>query len=293
MATSTQWVAGARPRTLPAAVSPVLAGCGVAVYGDDFVWWKALLCLLVSLSLQIGVNYSNDYSDGVRGTDAVGVRVGPMRLVGSGAAAPEHVKRAAIAAFGVAAGAGLVLALATAWWLVLVGAAALTAAWFYTGGARPYGYRGLGEISVFVFFGLVAVIGTAYVQVERVADGVGWVASGVGLLAVAILVANNLRDLPTDAAAGKRTLAVRLGDPATRLLFTGTHVGAYVCAGVAAVLVDPWLLLAAAALPLSTRSVLRVARGAAGPTLIPVLKETGLTELVYAVAILAGYAIAA
>ena len=157
VATPAEWLAGARPRTLPAAVAPVLAGTGVAAYVDGAVWWKAALALLVSLALQVGVNYANDYSDGVRGTDAE--RVGPMRLVGSGAAAPKAVKAAAFVAFGVAAVAGLVLAVTTAWWLVAVGLACIAAAWFYTGGTRPYGYAGLGEVMVFVFFGLVAVVG--------------------------------------------------------------------------------------------------------------------------------------
>ena len=164
MATASEWVQGARPRTLPAAVSPVLAGTGVAAYAGDAVWWKALLALVVSLALQVAVNYANDYSDGIRGTDDV--RVGPMRLVGSGVAAPGAVKRAAFVAFGVAGVAGLVLAATTAWWLVAVGLACVVAAWFYTGGSKPYGYLGLGEVMVFVFFGLVAVVGTAYVQAE-------------------------------------------------------------------------------------------------------------------------------
>ena len=210
MTTPAQWVAGARPRTLPAAVAPVLAGTGVAAYDGDAVWWKALLALVVSLALQVGVNYANDYSDGIRGTDAD--RVGPMRLVGSGVATPGSVKAAALAAFGVAAVAGLVLAASTAWWLVIVGAVSVAAAWFYTGGSKPYGYLGLGEVMVFVFFGLVAVLGTQYVQAERVTLVGLYAACGIGALACAILVANNLRDIPTDQVAGKMTLAVRLGD---------------------------------------------------------------------------------
>ena len=178
------------------------------------MWWKALLALVVSLALQVGVNYANDYSDGVRGTDAD--RVGPMRLVGSGAASPRAVKSAAFAAFGVAAAAGLVLAATTAWWLVAVGLVCVVAAWFYTGGEKPYGYLGLGEVMVFVFFGLVAVIGTTYVQTETWEWPALYAGVGVGALACAILVANNLRDIPTDTVAGKRTLAVRLGDERTR-----------------------------------------------------------------------------
>ena len=213
-------------------MAPVLAGSAVAAYVDSFWWWKALLALVVSLALQVGVNYANDYSDGVRGTDAD--RVGPMRLVGSGAATPGAVKAAAFAAFGVAAVAGLVLAATTAWWLVAVGAVCVVAAWFFTGGRRPYGYLGLGEVMVFVFFGLVAVTGTTFVQVhgrswftygDGPTPGSGWVwpalyaGIGVGALACAILVANNLRDIPTDREAGKMTLAVRLGPERTRGLY--------------------------------------------------------------------------
>ncbi|MGH3307383.1 MAG: 1,4-dihydroxy-2-naphthoate polyprenyltransferase, partial [Nocardioides sp.] len=217
MASPAEWLAGARPRTLPAALAPVLAGTGVAAYVDGAVWWKAALALLVSVALQVGVNYANDYSDGVRGTDAD--RVGPMRLVGSGAATPGAVKAAAFVAFGVAAAAGLVLAVTTAWWLVSVGLACILAAWFYTGGTRPYGYAGLGEVMVFVFFGLVAVVGTTYVQTETFELAAVCAAVGIGALACAILVANNLRDIPTDREAGKLTLAVRLGDGATRQVY--------------------------------------------------------------------------
>src|SRR3954454_5495810 len=217
MASPGEWFAGARPRTLPAAVSPVLAGTAVAVYDDAAVWWKALLALVVSLALQVGVNYANDYSDGIRGTDTN--RVGPFRLVGSGAARPALVRRAALLAFGVGAVAGLVLAVTTSLWLLLVGAAALAAAWTYTGGPAPYGYRGFGEVSVFLFFGLVAVLGTTYVQAKRLTGVALICAVAIGLLACALLIANNLRDLPTDAAAGKRTLAVVLGNARSRAAF--------------------------------------------------------------------------
>src|SRR4051812_23109246 len=217
MASAGQWLEGARPRTLPAAIAPVAAGTGAAAYASGVVAWKAALALLVALALQVGVNYANDYSDGVRGTDAD--RVGPVRLVGSGAARPEAVRNAALASFGLGGLAGLVLALTTAWWLLLVGVACVLAAWFYTGGRRPYGYRGLGEVSVFVFFGLVATVGTTFVQVEDIT----WVSAlagvGCGALACAILVANNLRDLETDRVADKHTLAVRLGDERTRWLY--------------------------------------------------------------------------
>ena len=219
MATRSQWFAGARPRTLPAAVAPVLAGTGVAAYLDGAVWWKAGLALVVSLALQVGVNYANDYSDGIRGTDAE--RVGPLRLVGSGVASPGAVKRAAFTAFAVAGVAGLVLAATTAWWLVALGLVCIIAAWFYTGGKRPYGYLGLGEVMVFVFFGLVAVVGTTYVQTETFELAALAAAVAIGCLACAILVANNLRDIPSDTTAGKRTLAVVLGDRRTRYLYVG------------------------------------------------------------------------
>jgi 1,4-dihydroxy-2-naphthoate polyprenyltransferase len=217
MATAAQWIEGARPRTLPAAVSPVLAGTGVAAWGHQEVWWKAVLALLVALLLQVGVNYANDYSDGIRGTDDA--RVGPLRLVGSRVATPAAVKTAAFTAFGVAAVIGLVLAATTAWWLVAVGAVSILAAWYYTGGKKPYGYLGLGEVMVFVFFGLVAVLGTQYVQAEELTAAGAYAAIGIGALACAILVANNLRDIPTDTASGKRTLAVKLGDLWTRRLY--------------------------------------------------------------------------
>jgi 1,4-dihydroxy-2-naphthoate octaprenyltransferase len=280
VATPVQWLAGARPRTLPAAVAPVLAGTGVAAYADEVVWWKALLALVVSLALQVAVNYANDYSDGIRGTDDE--RVGPMRLVGSGAAPPGAVKRAAFLAFGVAGVAGLALAATTAWWLVAVGLVCVVAAWFYTGGSKPYGYLGLGEVMVFVFFGLVAVGGTTYVQTESWEWAALYAGVGIGALACAILVANNLRDVPTDTVAGKRTLAVRLGDQRTRylyLLLVLAASGAVVAVAVA----TTWCALAGLgflvmALP-ATRIVLR---GASGPGLIPVLQQTGLAELAWA-----------
>ena len=286
VASPTEWLAGARPRTLPAALAPVLAGTGVAAYVDGEVWWKAALALVVSLALQVGVNYANDYSDGVRGTDAD--RVGPMRLVGSGAAAPRAVKAAAFLAFGVAAGAGLVLAVTTAWWLVAVGLACIVAAWFYTGGTRPYGYAGLGEVMVFVFFGLVAVVGTAYVQTESFELAALCAAVGIGALACAILVANNLRDIPTDREAGKRTLAVRLGEDATRQLYAGLVLAAIVAGVAVAALTTWWALLAlgyAGAASPATRAVLD---GARGPELVPVLQQTGVAELVFGAGLFVG-----
>jgi 1,4-dihydroxy-2-naphthoate polyprenyltransferase len=286
MATAAQWLEGARPRTLPAAVSPVLAGTGVATYAREFIWWKALLALVVALALQVAVNFANDYSDGIRGTDDV--RVGPLRLVGSGAASPRAVRAAAGAAVAVACLAGLVLAATTNWALVAFGALAVAAAWFYTGGPRPYGYVGLGEVSVFVFFGLVAVTGTAYVQMERFSGAALVLGAGVGALACGILVANNLRDASGDEAVGKRTLAVRWGDARSRDLFAGLHAAAYVCLLGAALLLSPWVLLGLVSLPLSVSAVQAVRRGARGSALIAVLRDTGLTELAYAVGVLAG-----
>ncbi|GEP38609.1 1,4-dihydroxy-2-naphthoate octaprenyltransferase [Nocardioides psychrotolerans] len=285
MATSADWLAGARPRTLPAAVAPVLAGTGVAAYAgawDEWqgVWWKALLALVVSLALQVAVNYANDYSDGIRGTDDD--RVGPMRLVGSGAATPAAVKRAAFLAFGVAGVAGLVLAASTAWWLVAVGAVSVVAAWYYTGGSTPYGYLGLGEVMVFVFFGLVAVIGTTYVQTETWVWPALYAGIGVGALACAILVVNNLRDIPTDTAAGKRTLAVRLGDGRTRALYLLLVLAAAVAVVAVAGATTWWALVALAFLAVALPAVRTVTDGATGPDLIPVLQQTGLAELVWA-----------
>ncbi|MGZ4445545.1 MAG: 1,4-dihydroxy-2-naphthoate polyprenyltransferase [Nocardioides sp.] len=280
MATPAEWLAGSRPRTLPAAVSPVLAGTGVAAYVDAACWWKALLALVVSLALQVGVNYANDYSDGIRGTDDV--RVGPMRLVGSGVATAAAVKRAAFLAFGVAGVAGLVLAATTAWWLVAVGLVCVLAAWFYTGGSKPYGYLGLGEVMVFVFFGLVAVVGTTYVQTGSWQWAALWAAVGIGAQACAILVANNLRDIPTDTLAGKRTLAVRLGDARTRALYV-VLVGAAAVAVVAVAVTTTWwaLLGLLFAVPAS-RAVRTVLGGATGPGLIPVLQQTGVAQMVWA-----------
>ncbi|MDQ3423402.1 MAG: 1,4-dihydroxy-2-naphthoate polyprenyltransferase [Actinomycetota bacterium] len=291
MATVADWTGGARPRTLPAAVAPVLVGTGAAAFAGSAMVGKALLALAVSLALQIGVNYANDYSDGIRGTDAQ--RVGPLRLVGSGTATPAAVRWAAFAAFGVAAACGLALAATTTWWILAVGAAALLAAWFYTGGTRPYGYRGLGELFVFVFFGLVAVVGTTYVQTESVTavSVLGGVA--VGSLACAILVANNLRDITTDRVAGKRTLAVLLGDGATRGLYLVLVLFAYAVVLVLAVSVTPGVLLALLSLPWSWRAARPVRAGASGAALVLTLRHTGLAELVFALGLAAGLLLAA
>jgi len=275
-----QWIEGARPRTLPAAVAPVLVGTGAAAAGGDVRIGRALLALVVSLALQVAVNYANDYSDGVRGTDTQ--RVGPLRLVGSGVSSPAAVKRAAVAAFAVAAAAGLVLAALTTWWLLAIGATAMLAAWFYTGGSRPYGYRALGELSVFVFFGLVATIGTAYVQLERVTATAVAGGIGCGALACALLVVNNLRDIPTDSVSGKRTLAVVLGERRTRALYVALVAVAFLAA-VALVAVTPWTLLTLAAVPLAARPARTVAAGRQGRDLVPALRDTGRLQLAYAV----------
>jgi len=282
------WVAGARPRTLPAAVVPVVVGSGVAFGYGKFSLWRAVLALIVALALQIGVNYANDYSDGVRGTDAD--RVGPVRLVGSGLVPPKQVLAAAGASFAVACAAGLVLAAVSSWWLVLLGVAAVAAAWFYTGGSRPYGYRGLGELAVFVFFGLAAVAGTAYVQM-RTLTWLPWAAAAaIGLLACALLVINNLRDIPTDSQTGKRTLAVVLGDQRTRILYVGCVLVPF-CVAVVLAVARPLSLLALAALPLAFAPVRQVRDGATGRSLIYALGQTGRLELAYGALLTLGLAI--
>jgi 1,4-dihydroxy-2-naphthoate octaprenyltransferase len=288
MATPAQWIEGARPRTLPAAIAPVLVGTGAAAYLDGFVWWKALLALGVALALQIGVNYANDYSDGIRGTDEV--RVGPLRLVGSKVATPRSVKTAAFTCFGIGAVLGIILCATTTWWLLVAGAASLLGAWFYTGGKRPYGYRALGEVSVFLFFGLVAVLGTTYVQAETLHWTAVLGAISIGAIACALLVANNLRDIPTDTVSGKRTLAVVLGAPNSRRLYAALVALAFILAAVS-VLATPWTLLAFIAIPLAIKSTRLVLSDAVGPALIPVLKATGQTELLYALGLAVGLAL--
>jgi 1,4-dihydroxy-2-naphthoate octaprenyltransferase len=288
MATAKNWLAGARPRTLPAALVPVAVGTGVAIGYGDFSAWRAVLALVVALALQVGVNYANDYSDGIRGTDEA--RVGPVRLVAAGLAPPRQVLTAAAASFLVACLAGLVLAVTTAWWLIAVGAAAVAAAWTYTGGRHPYGYRGLGEVAVFAFFGLAAVVGTAFVQVRSLT----WLALAasvpVGLLACALLVINNLRDIPSDTAAGKRTLAVRLGDPRTRLLYTGCALAPFLAAALIAP-VRPLALLTLAAIPLALPPVRAVRAGAGGPALIGALGQTGRLQLAFGALLTLGLAV--
>jgi 1,4-dihydroxy-2-naphthoate octaprenyltransferase len=284
MATVGQWIEGARPRTLPNAVAPVIAGTGAAAWLGDAVWWKALLALVVSLALIVGVNYANDYSDGIRGTDDV--RAGPLRLVGSKVASPRAVLTAALVSLGIGAAAGLALAVVSQPWLIAVGAACIAGAWLYTGGSKPYGYLGLGEVAVFVFFGLVAVLGTQYTQALRI-DWVGAAAAiAVGSLSSAVLVANNLRDIPTDRESGKITLAVRLGDARTRVLFHVLLAVAFVAALVL-MLATPWCAAGLLALPLAVRASAPVRKGLGGRDLIPVLRDTGLTMLVWSVAVAA------
>jgi len=288
MATAKNWLAGARPRTLPAALVPVAVGTGVAIGYGDFSAWKAVLALIVALALQVGVNYANDYSDGIRGTDER--RVGPVRLVASGLARPRQVLAAALGCFAVACVAGLVLAAVTSWWLLLPGAAAVAAAWFYTGGRHPYGYRALGEVSVFLFFGLAAVAGTAYVQMGRMPWLAVAASAPVGLLACALLVINNLRDIPSDTLAGKRTLAVRICDPRTRLLYAGCALVPFAAAALIAV-VRPLTLLTLAAIPLALPPVRAVRTGAYGPGLIGALGQTGRLQLAFGALLTLGLAI--
>ncbi|HEY6279690.1 MAG TPA: 1,4-dihydroxy-2-naphthoate polyprenyltransferase [Streptosporangiaceae bacterium] len=288
MATARQWLGGARPRTLPAAIVPVLVGSGVAAGYRLFSPWRAALALIVALALQVGVNYANDYSDGVRGTDEA--RVGPVRLVAAGLAPPPRVRAAALGCFAVACAAGLVLAATRSWWLLLVGAAAVAAAWTYTGGRHPYGYHGLGEVAVFAFFGVTAVVGTAYVQMGRVA----WLAVAacipVGLLACALLVINNLRDIPSDTVAGKRTLAVLIGDQRTRLLYTCCALIPFGMLAVVA-LARPFGLLALVTLPLALAPVRAVRAGAYGPALIGALGQTGRLQLAFGLLMTLGLAV--
>lgn len=290
MASLPQWIAGARPRTLPNAIAPVIAGTGAAAWLHAADGLRALLALLVAVALIIGVNFANDYSDGVRGTDDD--RSGPVRLVGARLAAPRAVLAAAVVSLIVAGVAGLTLALLSAPWLIAVGAVCIAGAWLYTGGSRPYGYAGLGEVAVFVFFGLVAVLGTQYTQALRI-DWVGAaLAVATGALSAAVLVANNLRDIPTDAASGKITLAVRLGDSRTRLLFQ-LLLGAAGALTVVLMVATPWCAAGLLATPLALRAAAPVRRHRHGAALIPVLRDTGLTLLVWSIAVAAALVLAA
>ncbi|HCU96605.1 MAG TPA: 1,4-dihydroxy-2-naphthoate polyprenyltransferase [Actinobacteria bacterium] len=288
MATAREWLGGARPRTLPAAIVPVVVGSGVAFGYGRFSAGRAGLALVVALALQIGVNYANDYSDGVRGADER--RLGPVRLVAAGLAPPRQVLAAALASFATACLAGFALAATTSWWLVLLGAAAVAAAWTYTGGSRPYGYRGLGEVAVFAFFGVAAVAGTAYVQMDSVTWLVLAACVPVGLLACALLVVNNLRDIPSDLAAGKHTLAVLIGDQRTRVLYGSCLLIPFGMAVLIA-LARPLALLALATVPLALIPLRAVRAGAAGPALIGALGQTGRLQLAFGALLTVGLAI--
>ncbi|WP_104102777.1 1,4-dihydroxy-2-naphthoate polyprenyltransferase [Arthrobacter sp. 08Y14] len=280
MATAAQWLEGARPRTLPMAVAPVIIGTAAAYDLGSFKPLNAVLAALVAILLQVGVNYANDYSDGIRGTDDN--RVGPLRLTGSGAARAKQVKYAAFACFGAAMLAGLVLViLSSAWFLILVGVGCVAAAWGYTGGRNPYGYMGLGDVFVFVFFGLVATLGTTYTQAGQISLPAVLGAVGTGLIAMALLMANNVRDIPTDREAGKRTLAVRLGDEAARI--------SYVMMLAVAILLPlflasdyPWVLLVLLLIPACLMPSWLMLKGKKRRSLIPVLKQTGLINLGFA-----------
>nr|WP_254456141.1 1,4-dihydroxy-2-naphthoate polyprenyltransferase [Paeniglutamicibacter quisquiliarum] len=281
VATIAQWVAGARLRTLPIVIAPVIIGTAAAVdVTGKLAWLEALLALVVGLLLQIGVNYSNDYSDGIRGTDDV--RVGPLRLTGSGLAKPHAVRNAAFACFGLAGIAGAFLVVYTASWpLLLVGVAAIAAAWGYTGGKNPYGYRGLGEVFVFIFFGLVATLGTTYTQAHQLTLPAYLGAVGTGLIATALLMANNIRDIPTDRDVGKMTLAVRLGDPAARISYV-MMLALAILLPLVMVSTHPWMWLILLTVPLGLAPCWTVLRNHEPGALIPVLKQTGIINLAYA-----------
>ncbi|MEB7505842.1 1,4-dihydroxy-2-naphthoate polyprenyltransferase [Arthrobacter koreensis] len=277
MATAAQWFEGARPRTLPMAVAPVIIGSAAAFDLGSFRWLNALLAALVAILLQVGVNYANDYSDGVRGTDDN--RVGPLRLTGSGAARAKSVKYAAFLCFGLAMAAGLALVvLSQAWFLLLVGVGCIAAAWGYTGGRNPYGYMGLGDVFVFVFFGLVATLGTTYTQAGQV-NAAAWIgAVSTGLIATALLMANNVRDIPTDRESGKRTLAVRLGDDAARISYV-MMLALALLLPLLLVADYPWVLLVLLLIPACLMPSWLMLKGKKRRSLIPVLKQTGLINL--------------
>ena len=278
MAKASVWIAGARPRTLPAAIAPVVVATSLADTESNTI--AALLALTVSLALQIGVNYANDYSDGIRGTD--NDRIGPLRITAGGLATPAQVKSAAFISFGVAAVAGLALAISSSWWLIAVGLLSIAAAWGYTGGKNPYGYLGLGEIFVFIFFGLVATVGTFYVQTDEITAQSILAGTIVGFLACAILVINNIRDRAKDEVVGKRTLAVRIGDRRSRLLFSTLVVAPYfLTAGFG----TPWTLLTLATLPLSISILRSLWSGIDGAALISLLGKTGKLQMFFSLAL--------
>jgi 1,4-dihydroxy-2-naphthoate octaprenyltransferase len=272
-----KWIAGARVKTLPAAVAPVLIGTS---YAEKINWSNALLALVVSLFLQIAVNFANDYSDGVRGTDAH--RIGPVRLVASGLASADSVKAASLISFLIAAIAGIVLAVNISPWLLLVGAASIWAAWGYTGGKKPYSYFGFGELSVFIFFGLVATVGSYYIQTEQFNWQIFLLAIPVGTLSCAILVINNLRDLPQDKLVGKRTMAVRIGEKNTRVFFMFLLVTAQVTA-LAATSINALALITLISASITYRVGRQVLNDAVGAELIEVLSRTAKLQLLMAI----------
>ena len=282
MATRAQWIAGTRPRTLPAAIAPVLVGTAIADFEGSARIGIALCALVVALALQVGVNFANDYSDGIRGTDDV--RVGPVRLVGQKLATPTQVKRAAFLSFAIAGIAGLIMAAVSGLWILLpVGITAMLAAWFYTGGSKPYGYLGLGEVFVFTYFGLVAVIGTSASQTGNISSLSILGGISCGLLSTAILLANNVRDIPSDLGAGKNTLAVRLGDKKTRALYQFmVVVGIGISTAMSLIENGPtlaWVAISAGFIAVEPIKVIR--SGAEGKALIPVLAGTGKTLFVF------------
>ncbi|CAB4333452.1 MAG: 1,4-dihydroxy-2-naphthoate polyprenyltransferase [Actinobacteria bacterium] len=289
MTTRQEWIDGARPRTLPAAVAPVFVGYAIAVYEQGSRPFIALLSLIVALAFQIGANYSNDYSDGIKGTD--NIRVGPVRLVGQGLATPDKVKRAALYSFAIGATAGLVMVLISGFWLLIpVGIASIAAAWFYTGGSNPYGYRGFGEVFVFIFFGLVAVVGTSASQTGNITALAVMAGVSCGSLSCAILVTNNLRDIHTDTESGKRTLAVKLGDKHTRELYRTLILIAYAMP-VAMTSIHagpPYAYICLLTLLSARRPLMLVNSGASGADLIPVLADTGKMLLLFAISLSIG-----
>ena len=280
-----KWIVGARVKTLPAAVAPVLIGTS---YAEKINWGNALLALIVSLFLQIAVNFANDYSDGVRGTDTH--RIGPVRLVASGLASASSVKLAALISCLIAAIAGLILAVNISLWFLVVGAAAIWAAWGYTGGKKPYGYFGFGELSVFIFFGLVATVGSYYIQTEQFNWQIILLSMPVGTLSCAILVINNLRDLPQDKLVGKRTLAVRIGEKNTRVFFMLLLVTAQITALTAAS-ISRLALITLICAPITYRVVKQVLNGAVGADLIEVLSKTAKLQLLMAILLATALAI--
>jgi 1,4-dihydroxy-2-naphthoate octaprenyltransferase len=279
-----KWILGARPRTLPAAIAPVVVA--TALVGADFNWFRAALALKVAVWLQIGVNFANDYSDGVKGTDAD--RVGPTRLVASGMATASAVKTAAIVSFAIASIAGAWLALLTSPWLILIGVISIAAAWGYTGGKNPYGYKGLGDLSVFLFFGVVATMGTYYAQTEQITLLSFIVSIPMGALSCAILAINNLRDRPKDALVGKLTVAVRIGDRNARLMYVALLALAHLAA-IATLI--PTALLTVLALPMSISISRQVLSGISGKELIPVLGRTGKLQMVFSTLLAIGLGI--